>query len=252
MFKIVSLFFLSISISYAQQISKECFNKLGKPDDEANSEYCVVGKRVLRFDEKTANKFDTVESYIDTVTAYYTETRKTKFIKLYNKKGYQDGNFVSYFPTGKLKQRGAYKEGKKLGYFTSFYASGIKRSNLQYLPEGEVSDWKETDFKIMDYWDSTGNQLVTKGNGMCSCNLISGRREVGKVANGLRDSVWSEYSGDTLVLTENYSQGKLIEGTRYYEGKVVKYKTLRVQPEYPGGVRGIDENGWKEFEIPSR
>jgi hypothetical protein len=238
MFRFFLLIFSTISYSFAQEISKECFNKNGTSDEESNSEYCVIGKKVLRIEG--IGKTDTVETYIDTVKAYYSGINKIKFVKLYNSQGFQDGNFVEFFPSGKMKERGSYKNGRKVGLAMSYYPSGKSKSILQFFPEEHtISHWPETDFKILDYWDSTGNQIVTKGNGMCHCTLVSGRREVGKVADGLRDSLWSEYSGETLILMEDYFNGKMIDGVRYYKGKPFKYKKFESLPEYMEGTEAM-------------
>lgn len=251
MLRFLLLTFFITTHSFAQELSKECFNKTGTLDEEANSEYCVIGKKVLRIDLNEAGYTDTVETYIDTVRAYYTTIIKIKFIKLYDAEGYQDGNFVEYFANGKTKERGSYKNDRRTGYITSFYPSGKRQSTLQYLPErGEVSHWPQIDFKILDYWDSAGVQLVTRGNGRCQCAFLSGRREVGKVVNGLRDSLWSEYSCDTLVLMEHFASGKLIEGVRYYNGKALKYTKFESFPEYKGGYESMMNHIKKNMRYP--
>ena len=252
MLRIFFFYLTSVSVGYAQDIVKECFDKNGVQSTEAGSEYCVFGKKVFRV-AKMGDRIDSVETYIDTVRAFYTETKKFKFIKLYNKHGYQDGNFTEAYPNGRAKERGLYKDGRKTGFVVNYYPSGKKRSTLQYFPANErVTEWYETDFKIIDYWDSTGNQTVSKGKGMCHCDLASGRNEVGKVVDGLRDSIWSEYEKDTLVLMESYSRGKMKEGVRYYNGKSFKYTKFETPAEYLGGLDGFTKILSKNLTYPQQ
>lgn len=252
MYRILSLFLLLNSYCFAQQFSKECFDKDGNLVEEKDSEYCVVGKKVLRIDELEGGETDTVESYIDTVNAYYSGINKMKFLKIYSKNGFLNGNFIEYFTNGKTKERGSYSEGRKLGYVVSYYPEGKTKSTLQYFSEkDQISEWGETDFKIINYWDSTRKQIVVGGNGYCNCILVSGRNEIGKVVDGLRDSVWVEYSKDTLILRESYARGKLIEGIRYYKGKEYRYKNFDEPPEFIGGAEKMNKSVFKNFKYPA-
>lgn len=239
--------------SFAQTLSKECFNASGKPDEEKKSEYCVAGKRVLRIDEIYPGSFDTVETFIDTVAAYYVGTNSPKFIKLYNKQGFQDGGYVEYYPDKKVKERGIYKNGRPFGSIFRYYASGKLRSIMEYSANAfEIGKALDIDFRILDYWDSAGNQIVKKGNGYCDCFLESGRREVGKVVNGLRDSIWSEYSGDTLIIMEHYFIGRFVEGVRNYKGNSFKYRSLESQPEYAAGFPEMMKAIYQNLRYPEK
>ena len=246
------LFFCVIGVSAlsAQPIVRECFDKKGIVD-EANSEYCVVGKKVLRLDEKGSGRYDTVKSYVDTVRAFYTSTNKLKFLRIYNQDAYREGNFEEYYPNGNIKESGSFKKGHKSGLVIYYDPSGKKQSILEYSPpDQKFTDYGETDFKIIDYWDSAGKQIVAKGNGKCHCKLISGRNEIGNVVDGLRDSVWSEYLGDTLILTEQYSLGKFIQSVRYDEGTTFKYTAFEQMAEFPGGMQELVETFKKNLRYP--
>jgi TonB family protein len=116
---------------------------------------------------------------------------------------------------------------------------------------GAVSRWPEADFKIVNYWDSLGNKIVSKGIGLCDCSLISGRREKGKVVNGLRDSTWLEYSSDSLVIKEIYSLGKLKSGERYEADKISRYDSLDVQASFIGGYEKMMDYIKKTLRYPA-
>jgi TonB family protein len=251
MTKVVICFFFISSYVQAQQLSKECFRENGTLVDEKDSEYCVVGKKVWRIDAQPG-KTDTVDSYVDTVRAYYTKSRKLKFLKIYDQKGFLEGNFVEYFLNGKMKEQGSYKNGNKSGYVVGYYPDGKSKYTLQYSPDERVSDWDAINFKIMHYWDSTRSQLVNSGNGYCRCSFTSGRIEIGKIVDGLRDSAWSEYSGDTLILREYYEKGKLINGIRNYKGREYRYSQMQEQPSYATGYQGMLDIIKKNMRYPKQ
>jgi TonB family protein len=249
----VLFFVLAPVLASSQNLVKECFNGEDKPVDESLAAYCVVGKKILRIDSDGASDFrDTVESYVDTVKAYYAGDKKPKWLKIYNDKGYEDGNFIEFYPSGRLKERGSYKDGSRIGYVSRYYPEGNAWSTLQFFSKDKkISDWDETNFMIMTYNDATGNPLVVSGNGFCRCELLSGRTEVGKVVDGVRDSVWSEYSGNTLVLQEHYTMGNLTEGVRFYNGKALKYWKAAELPEYVDGKKGIASVLKKNLKYPA-
>lgn len=225
----------SASVSCAQTLSKECYDAAGNRVVEEKSAYCVVGKRVNRLDTNNG-KVDTVLSYIDTVTAYYSGTNNLKFVHLYNQYATRHGSYVEFHENGKTRERGVYHNGNRAGFTQMYYENGKAQSMLENPREGEViSGWKDTDFRIMNYWDSAGAQIVTAGTGFCRCYFFSGRKEVGKVSEGFRDSLWREYNADTLILREAYSKGKLVWGSRYYKTKEYKYKKYLVEPSYSRG-----------------
>jgi hypothetical protein len=247
------LLILSSTQLFSQGLSKDCFDAMGKAADEVNSAYCVVGKKLLRIEDHGQGIKDTVETYTDTVSAYYTGVdHKPRFLKIYNADGYEDGNFVEFYPTGRLKERGSYKQGKKIGYVTRYYREGNPWSTLQFFSEDErISDLDETNYKIMTYHDTSGAQLVKGGNGFCRCQLVSGRIEVGKVVDGVRDSIWSEYSGDTLVLQEYYEMGKFREGVRFDGGAPYKYRRAAEPPQYVDGDDGMMKIFYKNIRYPT-
>jgi TonB family protein len=238
---------------FSQTLSKDCFTARGiLTDDETASEYCIIGKKVLRVDDYMAGMVkDTVESYVDTVKAYYSQTGKIKFIKIYNIYGREEGGYVAFYPNGKTKERGTYTNGVPTGLVTTFFSNGKSKSTIQLLPvQNQIAYSAELNFKIMSYRDSSGTQLVKSGNGYCNCFLRSGRREVGKVVDGARDSVWSEYSGDVLVLRETYARGELMEGVRYYKEKKYAYTVIAESPAYVGGYGAMMEIIRKNMRYP--
>jgi TonB family protein len=250
---VVTFFSLFPAILFSQDLIWDCYDSTDKLVPDSLSEYCVVGKKILRVDRKLNGISDTVATYTDTVRAYFAGgDNKLKFLRIYNTEGYQHGNYVEFYRSGKLKERGSSQYGKNFGYVTRFHPNGKTWSTLQFFSEKEkISDLEEADFRIMTYNDSSGVSLVKSGNGFCRCILLSGRTEVGKVVDGLRDSIWNEYSGDTLVLQEYYQAGKFVEGTRFYKGRKIKYRKYNEGPAFSQGEEGIERIIAKNLKLPA-
>jgi TonB family protein len=243
------LFFFCLSISLSgQEYYTEFFNKEGRPVSRAESEYYVIGKNVWLLDISN----DTILSYVDTVKAYYSQTKSLKFIKIYDKKGIQNGDFIEYYPNRKIKKQGKKSNGLDVGYMIYSYPNGKKRATIQFHSESKRdTNCSETDFKIISYRDTIGNELVKLGNGYCYCQFDSEEIAVGKVVDGLRDSIWSEYSGDTLIVQETYNKGELIQGIRHYQGNTYKYMNCNEQPHFIGGLEKLMELIRKNMRYPA-
>jgi TonB family protein len=234
-----TIIFILVSFPLQAQLSKVCYDGNDNVVDENVSEYCVVGKRVIRID-KTATFRDSVVAFVDTVSAYYTATKKIKFVKIYSAQGLEHGNYVEYYANGKIKELGTAKNGFKNGFVNSFYPDGKAKSTLEYLSTANPQPSQTPDnYKIISYRDEQGASLIENGNGVCNCSFNSTAREVGKVVNGLKDSVWSEYHGDSLILIEYYRQGKFIEGMRYGQGQPFRYTKLKETAHYVDGNEAI-------------
>jgi TonB family protein len=242
------LFFCLSTHLSAQQYYTDFFDEDGKPVKETESDYFVVGKNVWLLDTNN----DTVLSYVDTVRAYYTQTKSVKFIKIYDKNGIQNGDYIEYYPNRKIRKQGKKSNGLDTGYSIYSYPNGKKRATIQFQPESEKdTNCSETYFKIISYRDTIGNEIVKLGNGYCHCQFDSDEMVVGKVVDGFRDSVWSEYLNDTLIVQETYNKGDLIQGTRYYQGSVYKYENCNQEPHFIGGDEKLMELIRKNMRYPA-
>lgn len=232
------------------QLTKECFNSNGELVDEAQSEYCVVGKRVLRI-EKGLGYVDSVLTYSDTVTAYYTSDKKIKSLKIYNSNGLEHGNYIEYYPNLKLKEVGRSVEGNKDGTIITYHPDGKMRASLQYFsPAQIVTDNPNGNYKVIAYRDESGNTIVNNGNGYCDCVFDGTIREKGKVVDGLRDSIWTFYQNEKVVMVEYYRQGKFVEGTRYDDQTPFHYTRLKEPAQYIDGNDVLFETLFRNWSQP--
>jgi TonB family protein len=231
--KIYLIFLSAICTTTYGQLTKICYDGKNLPADEVASEYCVVGK-IVDFRLFPGSR-DSMWHFVDTVRAYYTASKKIKFLKIFNTDGLEDGNYIEYFPDGRIKERGASEKGKKIGLISVNYPSGRQNYTLQYFPGDQTVTNYPGNFKIQNYFDDDGKQLVKGGNGVCNCVIESSLREVGNVRNGLRDSIWSGYNGDTLAFMESYHDGRFMDGVRYFDGISFRYTKFEEVPSYQGG-----------------
>jgi len=225
----------------SQSVVKEYFDREGKKSTEAESYYYKVGRKVLFLNSVYST--DTIESYVDTVFSYYTHNHAMKGREMYDKEGFRYGLQLAYYDNGKPETRGSFLKDRWVGYYMSWYPNSKPHEVFQY-PEskGSISDNDEYDFKIINYWDSLGHQLVKDGEGTCACYFLKEDDvyvlEKGLVRAGLRDSVWQGYQNETLLFEESYAKSKLLGGVRFGTTQV-EYKEFQTQPEYRGGFEAM-------------
>ncbi|GAA4312732.1 hypothetical protein GCM10023183_31920 [Nibribacter koreensis] len=69
----------------------------------------------------------------------------------------KDGAFQTSYSNKKLEQRGIFLKDKPVGTWEYYYASGKPWQTVEYLENG--------DFKVLAFYDTTGQQLVKDGTG---------------------------------------------------------------------------------------
>lgn len=268
------------------------FDKTGERTTEKDKSFFYQRKRI-----------DTL-SLRDTVFLVYSENDALFGREIYSK-GKLNGPFIYYYKNGRVKERGSYIENQKMEYNFHYYESGNPKSTLYYpKKKGQVSTFKEYDFLIINYWNEEGKQIVNNGNGFCNCRveyietnplssptpenfatLLLGEgyhedpvrvktsnnyREVGKVIDGLRDSVWLAYdSAESLLHKETFANGSFKTGESYKSGKIysysklfapvgdernglsVFYQSVGERMNYPPKARrmGVQGEVWVEFQV---
>jgi TonB family protein len=229
------LFCLLELVAIGQGKVQEFYSRHGNPIDRAQSYYYSEGI-------KADGTGSTHSGFVDTVLSYYTKTNTIKSKEFYNKKGVREGPYREYHTNGELKESGVYKSNQPTGDVSAWYVNGNPHFTVTFSGKPEIPDpriWSPKDFILREYWDSLGNQIIREGNGYCSCQINTDVIEFGKVVNGVRDSVWNAFSGDTLVYSERYLKGKFLNGISFLHGKQFSYDQLFQQPEFKGGLDGM-------------
>jgi TonB family protein len=166
----------------------------------------------------------------DTVRSFYTVTGRPRSVEVVNKHGVRNGSMLMYHENGAVKAKGNYKSGVPTGDIISWYPNGSIQSIESFFPIEKREESGNS--KLVDYYDSSGNQTVKNGGGFCECffDIISNPKylEKGKVVDGLRDSVWVGYRLDgKKYYEEKYINGDLQDGISFDDdGHKYSYKTL--------------------------
>ena len=235
------------SISFSQPLAKEYLDEHGKITSEDSSYYFDIGK--VEFLNNGEPHF------IDTVQSFYTSNNELKGTRVYDKNGVLQGIFREFYPNGKPKQQGNYRDNRIVGLNYYWYETGKFHQVREYSDrEREISIFPDFDYRIVDYWTPLGLRIINKGNGTCHCNFNLQNKtdliEKGKIVNGLRDSIWHGYANDTLLFTEHYAKGKFVSGERHIEGKTIAYGALEEPPSFVGGVSALINFLRKEMHYP--
>lgn len=243
------LFLLAIA-AYGQTPQKVFFNKKGEKCDERDAYVYQITKtpEALMAPGYPSNDEDTVTS------VYFAGS--DKICKEFAcAGGYIRGQYKFYYENGRLKEIGFEDKGRPKGKVTRYYPTGAVQEMIEY-PEKEISPYRIYNFLILEYHDSSGVQTVNEGNGLCrryffdvdSSNVT---REEGELRNGLRDQEWTGFYNDTLYYKDKFSNGKFIEGVRYYKGSQIRYTEVERQPEYRGGMEALSRFLAKELRYPA-
>ena len=150
---------------------------------------------------------------------YDARTQKLR-ARLHYQQGKREGRYETYFPNGQLAVQGSFAQGQPAGTWQFWYANGQQRQTLEWtgLPAPRL--------RILAYWDSTGQQGVTNGNGLWRDVMpMLHSRFGGPVIGGVAQGVWENRAIATnkLLTTEVYEQGRFKEG-KALDGLGGRYK----------------------------
>ena len=180
----------------------------------------------------------TAENEYYTINEYFMNDRlKSKGYSLTTDPIKYEGAYVSYF-----------KNGNKFSEIS--YTKGLQDSVTNYYPNGNL--YRHLIIKnfpsipplvyIESVKDSTGKELVVKGNGkaVLYSNNFKKITDSGNVRNGLQDSVWTGIYDKDFKYREVFEHGHLTSGTSTDDKDVtVAYKVRLVQPAYKGGINEL-------------
>lgn len=154
-----------------------------------------------------------------------------------DKTGLKQGRWKFFYPDGKVKTEGTYRDDKRNGYFKEYDANGVLTDVSKFIndvKQDDVPELAKLDVKT-DYYPTGKVKTVASYKG----NIPEGiRREydengevtasyvyhIGKITGegiiddeGIKDGPWKEFYEDGQMRSEgNYRQGKQIGKWRYY------------------------------------
>lgn len=158
---------------------------------------CAVIRRVGR---ATANG-----NFYGLVSDYRTSDG-TLLAQFTYRAGKMEGPATLYFAHGLIAAQGLILQGKQNGDWSYWYPGGKPRQVLRFLPMGEP--------RIMAYWDSTGQQLATNGQGRWRGRSSFGLLAEGPISLGLPTGTWTGYHAQSHqpITTELYESGVFRRG----------------------------------------
>jgi len=161
------------------------------------------------------------------------------------KDGYEIGQFIYYYPSGKIQSKMNFTEKGTLAAISLFYENGTQKATGFYRNKKKHGSWK--------YYDSETGSLVSEEN--YSNGIKNGIWIVyypnGKVVsevtwqNGLRNGPWKEYfDNGQIKLSATFIDGKMAGiYITYYLGNTISRKGQYVDGKMDGEWIGFDQNG---------
>jgi TonB family protein len=154
-----------------------------------------------------------------------------------------------------MKLEGLFKYGSPTGELKSYYSNGHPQSDLIF-EEVDLSRKEDPVIGIINAWDSLGNQMVTSGNGFCTCRLapflIKNEIETGKVENGVKVGKWKGRISEAADFVESYNDGVLVRGVQHFEGQDFEYTRIDVRAAPIGGSKSFYEFIGRKMKYPTR
>jgi TonB family protein len=155
-----------------------------------------------------------------------------------------EGTCTSYFNTGKRRDVLNYRGGLLTNDQFYYYPNGKLKEVRNYpdLLNKNKTPYNQA-YLITTFNDTTGTALVTNGTG----HYVDYNKDFtkaitqGNVKNGLKDGEWNIVIGkDSILVKENYSNGKLVTGTaKFANGESYTYTLPEKLPEFNGGLQAF-------------
>lgn len=164
--------------------------------------------------------------------------------RIYNfKVGQLSGDQLKYYPTGELKEKTPYVNGRRHGYYELYFESGQINSQMKFV-EGSLKDtakiWyangniKSLSVETMadlnmnyyvSYYENGKKDLETVGRDQKSWYPNGKRQSEGKIKYGRPDGEFKKYNEKGKLMTiEIWADGKIVETIVKREPKKKKKK----------------------------
>jgi len=235
-------FLLSTCLSaFSQKRQNVYYIKNGIPvQDKESAEF----RRIIQEPDSGSTLYQLFEFYPNNIEKTVAQVSKFEPALVY------EGVVSLYNKQGILIEKSNYKSGKLIGEAQYFYDNGKQKKTIIYEASIKTASGQEqTVYKLINYYDSLGNQKVKEGNGYYKEEKDNDTEE-GNYVNGNKDGVWKgNIKEDTYE--EVYQEGKFVSGTaKFSNGKTSKYTVANETPTYPGGISEFYKYLSKEFKYP--
>jgi antitoxin component YwqK of YwqJK toxin-antitoxin module len=143
-------------------------------------------------------------SPVDTIKSFYCATNRLQTLIQVNEWGEWNGYSFAFAENGNLSLRAKFVNSVPVDTMTEFYPNGRPHFQKFMGTPNKPLD------KLINYWDSSGVQLVRDGKGFCKCYFPSLQKDsyvAGKIRNGEQDSVWLVDNSD---VSQDASHGNTI------------------------------------------
>lgn len=175
------------------------------------------------------NNFNVEKFVADSINGTYFLDSKFTSIGLHQLKS--NGIFTSFHKNGKVAFKGETINGKRSKeIWTYWYENGTKKSEEKTSNGTYFSD--ETQNLIINFWDKKGEQTVTDGQGLVNYLNDEGLLIKGSYKDGLKNGLWTAFSGEQKKYEEKYKKGKLSKGTSWNDDEVLEYKEVSSSAYY--------------------
>ena len=225
--KTVSILILNLFLSavvHAQKSGliyylKNSGKQVSKKD---NADYSMV---VLPPDTSIdKNLYVVYEYYPNGKIRLLTNSKTTDINLLY------EGGYIAYYPNGKKKGMGSFKDGGPIGHEANYFPNGKLYYTSNYGADGKVT--------YGECRDSTGKVLAENGNGSVSLldEHFAGVIAEGKIDSGKEDGIWHLKKDDSIAVENEYNKGNLIYSKNIYKSGKIAFTKVDENPEFAGGM----------------
>ena len=251
---IIFFLLLTVSLSYSQDNLDNTkagdtvyYKKFRHVSKEIADEFVIVDS-IIKLDSEinyaiTAFPIADLDNFYS-IRKYTTVTEHLEIIS-------PNGLTTYYHKNGKRKSQGIKRRGRNVGKWHYWYDDEAKHMEVTYFDQKALKKSKPS--MLLNFWDKTGKQTVTNGNGIYNYTTENDSTvHKGKVVDGERDGLWvGRYKNGDKYYDENYKNGRLIAGESWdKKGNHYTYTEEFVKPKFKRGEKGIRKIITKNFKIP--
>lgn len=200
--------------------------------------------------------------YYRVIKGYYSEKQDIYQIQEYYKSGVlekegmsrnkegdsKEGEFIFYYENGTKKSATNFIKNRLNGLDSRWYENGKIKQEGEYIVDERKN---ESEYKVNQFWDNSGVQKVTDGNGDYE-EVGEKTFGSGKVKNGYKDGLWEGYDKKIgYTFSENYENQKMVSGVSVDSDKILyNYTIVEKKPEPKKGIADFFQYVGNNFKTP--